>query len=99
MLQFNPDGQAVPGSRVGVESIKQCITALENYRFNHCGSDPDYLADSASQASLRHDVRIKTFEMNAQVKEPERLAESQILKAAGPVSGRLFSPSMIVPCF
>ncbi|KAF5377311.1 hypothetical protein D9615_006350 [Tricholomella constricta] len=81
-----PDGRPIAGTRVGAESIKQCISALESYRYNHCNSDPEYLSDPQSQLPLRSDARITTYESNAQAKEPQRLTEAQELKAFGAAS-------------
>ncbi|KAF8078428.1 hypothetical protein FPV67DRAFT_54136 [Lyophyllum atratum] len=89
------DGQPIPGQRVGAESIKQCISALESYRYNHCSSDPEYVNEPQSQIPLRSDVRITTYEINAQAKEPQRLAEAQVLKAFGATSDT-YSPDELL---
>ncbi|KAF9060467.1 hypothetical protein BDP27DRAFT_1430086 [Rhodocollybia butyracea] len=50
----------IPGTRVGFEHLKQCISALEYYWFNH-KHEFCYKADPASQIPLRDDMQIKTF--------------------------------------
>ncbi|KAF5381020.1 hypothetical protein D9615_004052 [Tricholomella constricta] len=80
------DGKDIPGTRLGPDAIKQCVSALESYRYHHKGSDPRYKSDPEAQQPLRNDERITTYEKSAYATEPERLAESQVLKAKGVTS-------------
>lgn len=87
-FQRNSDGTEITNSRVGEQSIKQCISALEHHRFNHQHQEI-YQNCPASHLPLRGDNRITTFEKNARASEPERLAESQELRVAGgPTAGK-----------
>ncbi|KAG6821905.1 hypothetical protein H0H92_000245, partial [Tricholoma furcatifolium] len=67
-LKKNSDGQCIPGTRLGVESIKQCISALENWRHNH---EHEFKDNPDALRSLRDDSRIQTFEAKAQASESE----------------------------
>jgi hypothetical protein len=85
--QHTSDGQDIPGTRLGFEAIKQCISALEYWRYNNQHRE-DYKQCPASRIPLRDDSRITTSESTAQEKEPERIAEAQTLKAIGALSGQ-----------
>ncbi|KAG6846154.1 hypothetical protein H0H93_015690, partial [Arthromyces matolae] len=76
----NSDGQLIPGSRVSFESIKQCITALENWRLTH---EFDYRNNPDALRPLRQDNRIRTYEKNARESESKRIADAQLAKAYG----------------
>lgn len=83
------------GSTVGVNSIKQCISALERERKEsqrHYKNIPD------AQISLRDDPRIKTMEDVAKAREPVRIASSQTLKATGGVSGKQLRQLWLLSC-
>ncbi|KAJ7148156.1 hypothetical protein C8R43DRAFT_1194964 [Mycena crocata] len=70
-----------PGSSsVGVASLKQAISALENWRFNN---QHRYKDIPDAQIGLRTDPRIKAFESAAAHKEPERVKMAHSLKAKG----------------
>ncbi|KAL1746150.1 hypothetical protein HDZ31DRAFT_62412 [Schizophyllum fasciatum] len=73
------------GSTVGIESIKQCISALEHYRFHH-QHERDYAQCAEAQKSLRMDARIKQFEISKKASEPERIMTGQKSKATGTAS-------------
>ncbi|KAI5899021.1 uncharacterized protein SCHCODRAFT_02462607, partial [Schizophyllum commune H4-8] len=70
------------GSTVGIESIKQCISALEHYRFHH-QHEPAYAQCPEAQKPLRTDARIKQFEISKKASEPERIMTGQKAKATG----------------
>jgi hypothetical protein len=84
--QRTSDGQDIPGTRLGHEAIKQCISALEYWRYNNQHRE-DYKSCPAARVPLRDDSRITMLESAAQEKEPERIAEAQTLKATGALSG------------
>ncbi len=86
--QHTHSGLIIPGSVVGYEHVKQCISALEYYRFNH-QHKPRYKTEPESQRPLRDDSRIKLYETQARAREPERIASSQSRKAAGTSAGML----------
>lgn len=86
-IQRTHNGLNIPGTRVGFEHIKQCISALEYYRFHH-KHEPEYIADPKSQTPLREDTRIKTFEKVAKADRPNAIADSHSRKAAGTSAGR-----------
>ncbi|PBK96566.1 hypothetical protein ARMGADRAFT_1027591 [Armillaria gallica] len=67
---------------VGHSSIAQAVSALENYRFNH-QHEPEYKANPEAQVPLHNDSYIGVFEKNSCAKQPERIAEAQVLKAKG----------------
>lgn len=69
-----------------MQHVKQVISALEKYRFDH-QHEPPYVAHPEGGISLRDDARIKMFETAAQAKGPERIAQAQVLKAAGSSAG------------
>jgi len=77
------------GSRIGRSSLSQCLSALEQWRFNH-QHEEIYKRCPESHVKLRDDHRIKTIETGARATEPERVAESQELKAYGVLNGALF---------
>ncbi|KAG6822530.1 hypothetical protein H0H92_013512 [Tricholoma furcatifolium] len=79
-MKKNSDGQWIPRTRLGVESIKQCISMLENWRHNH---EYEFKDNPDALRPLREDSRIQTFEAKAQASESERNADAQISKAKG----------------
>ncbi|KAJ7851940.1 hypothetical protein B0H14DRAFT_3451067 [Mycena olivaceomarginata] len=71
------------GTSVGVSSLKQAISAFENWRLHH---QHLYKNIPEAQVGLRTDPRIKAFESAASHKEPEvKLAQS--LNAKGSSAG------------
>lgn len=74
----------IEGTNVGRWSLKQAISALEWWRFNH---QSDYEGDTEAHTSLRNDDRIRAFERAASHNEPKRIQTSQTLKAAGTSAG------------
>ncbi|KAF9059158.1 hypothetical protein BDP27DRAFT_1371825 [Rhodocollybia butyracea] len=87
------NGLDIPGTRVGFEHLKQCVSALEYHRFNH-KHEPCYKADPASQVPLRDDTRIKTFEKVAKANWPNVIADSHSRKAAG-TSADTYTPQQL----
>ncbi|KAJ3723244.1 hypothetical protein C8R42DRAFT_641473 [Lentinula raphanica] len=84
------NGLDIIGTRVGLEHIKQCISALEYHRFHH-KHEPRYVAEPKSLLPLRDDTRIQTFEKMAKANRPNAIAESHSRKAAGTSAGIVFS--------
>ncbi|KAJ3822135.1 hypothetical protein F5880DRAFT_1614073 [Lentinula raphanica] len=80
------NGLDILGTRVGLEHIKQCISALEHHRFHH-KHEPRYVTEPKSQIPLRDDTRIQTFEKMAKANRPNAIAESHSWKAAGTSAG------------
>lgn len=70
---------------VGLSVIKQTISALENYRFEH---EHLYKHIPEAQIGLRLDARIRRFESAAKHNEPKRIESAQVLKASGSSSGK-----------
>ncbi|KAF5385999.1 hypothetical protein D9615_002501 [Tricholomella constricta] len=91
------DGKDIPGTRLGPDHIKQCVNALESYRYHHKGSDPRYKDIPEAQVTLRDDERITTYEKSAYATESERVAESQVLKAKG-VTSDTFKDDELIRC-
>ncbi|KAG6834310.1 hypothetical protein H0H93_010572 [Arthromyces matolae] len=79
-MSKSSDGQSIPGTRLGVSAIKQCISALESWRRTH---EHEYPNNPEALRPLRLDSRIRTHETNAGATESERNAEAQITKALG----------------
>lgn len=79
---------------MGAEHIKQVISALERYRYDHQHEEA-YKICPESHVPLRSDVRITTFEAAAKSNEPKRIAESQSLKATGVSSGKHFDKTQL----
>ena len=75
-----------PGSKVSHFHIKQVVSALEDYRFNHQDNEL-YAQHPEGKLSLRDDPRISMFEKNAQAHGPEHAAEAHSLKATGSSAG------------
>ncbi|KAF8218856.1 hypothetical protein L208DRAFT_1346420 [Tricholoma matsutake] len=69
-LKCTSDGQDLPGTQLGVEAIKQCISTLEYWHHNNQHRE-DYKQCSASRVVLCDDSHITTLESTAQEKEPE----------------------------
>ncbi|KAJ8488942.1 hypothetical protein ONZ45_g13777 [Pleurotus djamor] len=79
------DDLEMPGTRLGVQSIKQTVSALESHRRNHQHEDL-YKQCPESQRPLRDDERIRTYERAAQTSEAQLLASAARTKATGSVS-------------
>ncbi|RDB27704.1 hypothetical protein Hypma_003308 [Hypsizygus marmoreus] len=77
------DSQSISDTRVGVGSIKQCVSALESWRRDN---EHKYKDNPEALRPLRNDTRISTFEANARETEPMRLKEAQTSKAMGTVA-------------
>ena len=80
--QNSSDGSAIEGTRLGPSAIRQCISALEYYRYRFQHRE-DYTNCPESHIPLRDDIRIKMFEKLADAKEPEGLSQMHINKADG----------------
>jgi hypothetical protein len=76
--------ETIRGSVVGLSVIKQTISALENYRFQHQHLYKDV---PELQLGLRLDARIQRFESAAKHNEPKHVESTQVLKASGSSSG------------
>ncbi|KAG6859814.1 hypothetical protein C0993_003455, partial [Termitomyces sp. T159_Od127] len=76
----NSDGEPILGTRLGYETIKQCISALENWRHTH---EYEFKDDNEALWPLCEDARIRTYEANARTSKSERNADAQLWKAKG----------------
>ncbi|PPR02565.1 hypothetical protein CVT24_001939 [Panaeolus cyanescens] len=85
----------LPNTTVGVSSIKQTISSLEQYRFRHC-RDPEYQAEPASQIKLRDDPYIQDIERSAQLNEAKRQEATQEMKAKGLVSATFTMAELVL---
>ncbi|KAL1671022.1 hypothetical protein EV122DRAFT_227217 [Schizophyllum commune] len=74
------------GGTVGIESIKQCISALERHRLTHQHELAYSQCDEAKQP-LRSDARVKQFEISKKASEPQRIMSGEKSKATGTSSG------------
>lgn len=74
------------GTSVGVQSILQAVSALEQRRFDdeHSWSRTQH---PEAHVSLRNDKRIRTLEAGARQREAQRVDKAQKLKAAGSTAG------------
>ncbi|KAL1664572.1 hypothetical protein GGF50DRAFT_114985 [Schizophyllum commune] len=81
------------GGTVGIESIKQCISALERHRSTH-QHEFVYSQCEESQRPLRTDARIKQFEISKKASEPERIMSGEKSKAAGTSSDTYTVPEL-----
>ncbi|KAI4528904.1 hypothetical protein K525DRAFT_183116 [Schizophyllum commune Loenen D] len=81
------------GGTVGIESIKQCISALERHRSTH-QHELAYTRCEESQRPLRTDARIKQFEVSKKASEPERIMAGEKSKAAGTSSDTYTVPEL-----
>ncbi|KAF8230060.1 hypothetical protein L208DRAFT_1378681 [Tricholoma matsutake] len=86
-LKRTSEGQDIPGSQLGYEAIKQCISALEYCHYNNQHKD-EYKLCLASRIPLRDDSCITTIQSTAQETEPEHLTEAQTAKTMGTLSGK-----------
>ena len=84
--QRSGSNQDIPGAHVGLEHVKQCISALEDERKNKQHTKL-YKKCPESLKLLRVDTRIKAFEAAAKYNEVLRVQNADVLKAAGGVSG------------
>ncbi|KAI5822566.1 hypothetical protein K523DRAFT_256760 [Schizophyllum commune Tattone D] len=75
-------GQEIPGTRLGVSSVKQAISALEYCRINNEHQDC-YKEDPESLRKLREDQRVRMYEKAAAANEPQRLKDAEATKADG----------------
>ncbi|KAL1697718.1 hypothetical protein EV121DRAFT_274906, partial [Schizophyllum commune] len=70
------------GGTAGVESIKQCISALERHRSTH-QHELAYSQCEEAKRPLRSDARIKQFEISKKASEPQRIMSGEKSKATG----------------
>ncbi|KIJ40892.1 hypothetical protein M422DRAFT_256075, partial [Sphaerobolus stellatus SS14] len=73
-------GDDIEGTTVGISVIKCTISALERQRRWEEHLYPD---DPAAQKALRSDDRVKWIEDAMKHNQPQRVAQSQVVKAAG----------------
>lgn len=81
------------GTTIGVESIKQAISALEGHRRNHAW---EYPPGHETHIKLRDDIRIQTLEDNAGRNESQRVDKAQKLKASGTSSDTYAKEELIL---
>ncbi|KAJ7745543.1 hypothetical protein DFH07DRAFT_977314 [Mycena maculata] len=79
---------------IGVHSVKQIVSALENSRLNNQHLYPNI---PEAQMALRLDLRIKRFESAAAHKEPQRVKMAHTLKATG-TNADTFTPDDLKRC-
>ncbi|KAG6905462.1 hypothetical protein DXG01_002541, partial [Tephrocybe rancida] len=87
-LKKSSDGQPIPGTRLGVEAIKQCISELENWRREH---ENIYEGNPEALRHLRDDDRIRAYEDSARSSERDRISDEQTSTARGTVAGKCYT--------
>lgn len=76
--------ETIKDSSLGHEALSQMISALENHRSKEAHQWKNI---PESQVKLRNDYRIRNIEREKRSNEPERVKNSQALKAMGTSAG------------
>ncbi|TEB29583.1 hypothetical protein FA13DRAFT_1793239 [Coprinellus micaceus] len=81
-LRITPNGEPIPNTSLGRNSISQIINALEKYQQNH-QCDNIYCGHDDLNKTLRKYPDIQSIESALKVNEAKRQSKSQELKANG----------------